>query len=323
MPVRPLEMPQVEFEAWLRSANRTIGGSSVGAIIGVNRYQTPDDVWDGLLNPHTAPRTARCMDRGTAMEPIIREIYVTETGRAVTPPERVGRVPHRHAELWFLHATPDGLADGDARSPAALPGVLEIKCLGQHTYRETREQGIDPSYYAQVQHYIDVLGLSWGSFAVFNAEDWQLYWFDVARDDEFIQAMRDEVIRFWREHVLTRERPSGRPVNVVPERRVGAEYVTLDTPEWRTTLMALARAQNEKKLAETAYELEKQRVKEMLERLGHEKVRVPGVGKVTYSPSYTRTIDRARLAVERPDVNLADYERVTESRTFNVYGDRG
>lgn len=335
--LNPLLLTQDEYEQWLRESNMTIGGTAASAVLGLNPNKSPADVWDSIVRHTPGERSNRRMDRGHAMEPIIAQIFAEETFRAL---EGDGQTRTRHAQYWFLHATPDRvqsllphptqtvLLPSFIRqvSPRNMRGVLEIKCLGTRTFQETKLEGVAPMYYTQLQHYIDVLGLRWGSFAIFNAEEWALHWFDVPRDEPFINAMRQELVRFWNEHILTRQRPavpdSGTAPVVQAPRFVGTEAQVMESPVWRQALVALANAKDALKLAEHNHDLAAQRVKDMMLELGHERVRVPGVGSVTWLARTTTSFDRERLAADHPDIDLAAYTRTTESRAFTLRPER-
>ena len=325
----PLELPQDEFDAFIRT--RTIGGTAAGAILGLNSDRPPHQVWDDIMYGREDGPRRRVLDRGHAMEPVIANIYAEETSRGV---EGDGQTRFPHRQYSFMHWTPDRLLHLSRASvlptfiqqisPRNEKGVLEIKCLGTRTFQETKQEGLAPQYYAQLQHYLDGSGLHWGSFAIFNAEDWALHWFDVPFDERFVQAMREHLINFWNDHVLTRIRPedaSAQPLVRAP-RHVGTEAVVIETTEWRQALNALATAKNEVKLAETAFELARDRVKTLMEALGHERVRVPGVGSVTWLPQSRQTLDEERLAREYPELDLAAYKRTTEFRVFNLRPER-
>ena len=127
------------------AARAGIGGSDIGTICGINRYQTRDELLEsavrgskGMIEPNLAMRM------GTAFEPAIRRLWaedhpdlkVIETGtwHSVTNP--------------FWTANPDGIIkdhDGEL-------SILEIK------FSQARE--LPESWVYQVQWYCMVLGLT-------------------------------------------------------------------------------------------------------------------------------------------------------------------
>jgi len=135
-------------EEWHENRRKGIGGSDVAAIMGINPWKTPYQVylekrgetpaWDGNL----ATRW------GQELEPVIRQWYTTETGRIVTIPEDI----IQSDKYPILLANLDGVTD-DGR-------VLEIKTA--RLARGWGEPGTDeiPDYYAtQCHHYMLVTGM--------------------------------------------------------------------------------------------------------------------------------------------------------------------
>ncbi len=137
------------------------------------------------------------MRRGTAMEPVIADIYYADTGRKV----------RRRNEMIF-HPEAPMYADIDREIVGCDkgPGVLEIKCPGLNTFHRCQLEGVIPYYYLQLQHYLACLGWTWGSIAVFSAERWELLVLDFERDDQVIERLETEAHTFW-ESVLANEAP--------------------------------------------------------------------------------------------------------------------
>lgn len=319
VPQNPLTMPEDRFVAWLQTGARSIGGSNVGAVMGLNAYKTAAEVWDGIFTT-VAPVTAASrhrMDRGACLEPIIAAIYSEETQRRL---QGDGRTRFIHPACYWLHGTPDRTIVGLSRGL----GALEIKCLGMRTYRECVDDGLDPSYYAQLQLYLDILDMTWGAFAVFNAEEWTLHHFDVERDNPFIDVMHARARDFWFNHVLGRVRPIGgdpvmEPVAILPPLHLGTDHTFLGTEEWVQRATRLRVAWETKKLAELAYDQEKEDFKLRMSQYGMSKIRIPSVGKINWIRTTTRRMDKERFALEHPDIHLESYTIATETSTFTIY----
>jgi hypothetical protein len=198
------------YELFLQEVQgRTIGGSAMASILGLSSWGSPQTAWDRIMGVAPPVPDNPNMERGRWLEPIVAELYAQQTGRILT--ELDPRQPH--PTFSFLHWSPDRMIHVPVDCAFPLPGgltgtgVLEVKCQRVQTYRRTRNHGIDPAYWTQLQFYMDAAGADWGSFAVFNAEDWELLWFDVRRDDVFVDEMLVTAEAFWHNHVLTRVRP--------------------------------------------------------------------------------------------------------------------
>lgn len=322
MPINPINLPQADFERWLRESGKSIGGSTAGALMGVSPWGNPATVWDGIMGlvPDT-PSSGR-MDRGTMLEPIIADVYQMETGR---PLEQWPTF--RHPEFWYMRASPDRkIVASPYSSGRRGDGVLEIKCLGTNTYRETRTRGVAPYYYAQLQHYIGMTDKDWGAFATFNAEEWTLHHFDVERNQDFIDEMWELIHNFWNNHVLTRVRPTllpdpeaplyPSPIRLIPEGLGNDGTVQREDVEFVNAVETLRRAKEATKLAEHA---EKQAVAMVKTLMGEtERAECP-TGRIVYAEVSSRFLDIETLAREHPEVDLELYKRIRVTRPMKFY----
>jgi len=175
-------------KTWLEDRRKSLGGSDSPTVLGINPYTTRTELWQdklGLL-PEQEPNNA--MKRGTALEPIVAEIYQETTGREL----KVNTEILRNKDLPYMHANIDReiLGNGD-------PGVLEIKCPGIHIFGKVQREGPLDSYLIQLQHYLAVTGHRWGSLAVFNAERWELLFYDIDRDNDLINIIKVKDAEFW------------------------------------------------------------------------------------------------------------------------------
>jgi putative phage-type endonuclease len=308
-----LTMPQDEYEAWLARSRKGIGGSDVGALLGINRWRSALDVYNSKLELAPPVKQNRDMKRGIVLESVAADEYAEETGRVLTTDPRFVN----HPERWYFYGSPDrGIEPCDGRTE---PGLLEIKCLRQNGFAETREHGISPDYYAQLQWYLGCSGRQWGSFAVFNAEDWALQHFDIEFDAALFAQMFEAAERFWDEHILPRVAPFPRlPDEALRSQLIGhgAEMVQRTDREWLQAVRAMKRAREEVKLAETSARLAEERVKELM---GDAQGAVGGGVKVYWKEQATRRLDTDLLLAEHPYIDLEKYKRQTVSRPFRVY----
>jgi putative phage-type endonuclease len=320
---RPLDLAQDEFVAWLMRNQKSIGGSSIGAVCGLSTYQTPQNVWDGLVSLNVIRDENNHTTRGRIMEPHIADMY-----QAVTARRLVNLPSIRHPERWWFRATPDrGIISRHPTEPNNTAGILEIKSLGRETFSLSTREGIDPAYYAQIQWYMGLFGYSWGAFALHNLDSWTLHHFDVEFDQPYYQWLFDCAMNFWHNYVLTRVRPDDSTampplsdVNRPETPRAGATEVRISTPEMRNALAALRDARENKNLAETAEELAADRVKELMGDV--QLCAVPGVGRISYAESHRTSFDKEQLYRDYPEL-IGRYERRTATRVFRPTFENG
>jgi putative phage-type endonuclease len=284
--------PDNSREEWLEARRSGIGGSDVAAICGLDPWRTVTDVYDEKLGvagdkPPTAP-----MLRGTYLEPVAADLYAERTGRALR------RQPlRRHADYpWMIGNVDRQILAGTAGITET--GILEVKCPGVRTFAKVKAHGMPENYILQLQHYLAVYGYSWGSFALFSAENWELVHFDIEAD----AAIRDRLIEiehdFWHDHVLAEVRPEPAPVALPKLPEVSGEVVTRDDPEWTDAIAMLAEAQDLKAGAEELHLAAKSRIQE---RAGSHGV-YEGAGARIYwrEMAGRRTFDKKALAAARP-----------------------
>jgi predicted phage-related endonuclease len=217
------------------------------------------------------------------------------------------------------------------------PGVLEVKCPSLFEFKRIKREGIGEAYILQMQHALAVTGWSWGFFAIFSAELWELIDFQVVREEKIIAKILEEGQRFWR---LVENGPP-------PDRFPITEARCPKCP-WRTTCQgeALLGARREeegkwdscelpldenigplvneflemKGLEEEASALTETAKARLQEALGNRQaVRAPGA-RIYYRATETKRIDTRALKIDLPEV-AAKYERTSVVRSLRVYPD--
>jgi predicted phage-related endonuclease len=319
-----LDLRESDFRDWLtntpdrRGYSRSIGGSQVGALIGLNSYKTAADVFDELLELTPPMEGDDDTNRGHLMEPVIRELYARKTGRAIIPESAV---KYRHFGHALGHALLDGIIENRDFEFDGLGG-LEIKCHNDWIFGAMLTGGVDPSYYAQLQFYLGIHGFSWGAFALFNWEKWKLEAFDVEFDREHYEQISQAVEKFWNEHILTRQRPTEQPKVEVPTQaiRLGATELERTDERWMELVRVVKRQKEEFDIAKTALEGTKELMKEEMIASDAEVIRCNGT-KISYKETTTRTIKKELLVAA--GIDPAPFTQVTASRAFTMNFGRG
>jgi len=165
---------------WLEARTRTIGASEVAAVLGLDPWQTPLQLYLRKRGEIPATEPTMQMEAGHRMEPVIAEWYSDDTGREV---QDLGRYTiQRNAELPFMHATLDRIimpCDGHE-----MPGTLQIKNVTAYKSGEWAE-GVPLHTQIQVQAEMAVAKMDWGSVAALIGGN-QFVWQDQERNDDFI-----------------------------------------------------------------------------------------------------------------------------------------
>jgi putative phage-type endonuclease len=296
----------------LETRKKGIGGSEAAAVLGVDPYKTPLHIYElklGLREPE--PPNAD-MKRGIYLEPVARRLYRELTGR------RVHRMRQCvHGTYPFMLCNVDGkivrarnrdgaIRDGSGKvvNSAFGPGVLELKCPRTWTFAKIKREGLPLPYIVQMQHNLAVTNYSWGSFALFNADLWELLHFDVTADLELHHALVLAEEKFWRQHVEGRVPP---PVqqDTTPqladqlakaqERIGGGELLVRNDPEWAEAAAQYFEAQE---IAETGENLKASTI-DKLKRLMGAMGAVEGAGLRCYWSEHDGKLSFDREALEK------------------------
>ncbi len=291
-----------------------IGGSDSPVIVGASHYKTVDQLWEEKLGMRAPVDVTPDMQRGTVLEPIAAELYAQKTGRTL-----------RRVNQAILHPEHDFILGHLDRQIAAIyeqdgPGVLEIKCPRSHTYTKIKREGLSAMYNVQLQHYLAVSNRKWGAFAVFCADQWDMVFFDVNRDDELIDLIIAKDVEFW-QLVQNKERP----VNFLQTDEIKdlppvepSEIITVDSPEWKEAIERLRDAREIKTEAEALEDNAKARV---IDLMGENQVVACDGSRVYYKTQAGRKIfDKKLLSVDHPEIDLSKYEKQGAAfRSFRPY----
>lgn len=177
---------------WLKTRRRGIGGSDAGAILGLNPYKSPIEVYYEKRGEIEARDLSRneAVQWGIQLEDIVARRYQMEHKTVKVMRER-GTLQSK--TYPFMLANLDRIV----RDSGAYYG-LEVKTAGAHNYKYWRDGNIPPWYMAQVQHYMAVTGLPFFDFAVLiGGQDYEER--RVERDDKFIdEILTPTELEFWK-----------------------------------------------------------------------------------------------------------------------------
>ncbi len=202
---------QKERKDWLAERKNSIGASDAAAALSASPWKSQFQLWSekvGLAEPPSLDDN-EAVKWGKRLEKVILQAYAEDSGRTVsygadvdpdafellcTRNPMIGNrdVTYRHPDRLFMTATPDAFTKREKSNDL---GVVEAKAVGYWLGKDWEKE--PPLHYQiQVQHQLAVTGLEWGSLAVLIAGQ-KLLWFDVDRDDAFIEQMMAKEAWFW------------------------------------------------------------------------------------------------------------------------------
>lgn len=200
--------------AFLDARKAGIGGSDIGAIMGLSKWKSPVDVWldkTGRTEPDLEMSEAAYF--GVELESFVATEYSKRSGNKV---QRVNQMM-RHPEHNWMLANIDRavVADGSrARLDkdgklVGIKGLLECKTASAYLEREWSDGSAPLAYVAQCQWYMAVTGAEWCDLSVLIGGQ-KYVCHRIEREDRLIDAIIDAGYQFWFNNVLADVPPTPR-----------------------------------------------------------------------------------------------------------------
>ena len=234
-----------------------LGCSEVAAAL--NRSPYPDEnrvaVWERKTGRRAHLAHRKIFDRGHRMEPLMLQLLEEDHGRIVD--SKAYQAEFVHPDLPWLKCHVDGiiplwtpLPAFPTFAPLEGEGILELKAPGDRMAERFKEEGLTPDYIVQGQAELAVTGKAWGCYGFLHYDAWELYAFDVARHQPFIDSMLAELEKFWW-HVQNDQRPEDDlpEIGEIPE--VKGDLLVVEDPFAIEAAEGYLQAQESKKVAET------------------------------------------------------------------------
>lgn len=310
-------------EDWLKERRNSIGGSDVGALLGLNRYRSPYTVWaekSGLL-PEQPDNEA--MRQGRDLEDYVAKRFAERSGKQVTRYNYLLRNP----DCPHLHANIDRRILGEKSG-------LECKTASALNMKVYAGGQFPESYYAQCVSYLAVTGWErWYLAALVLNKAFFVYQLTTVEDDKTpewcdgsvyvpkseIEALKSLASDFWERYVETRTPPPVDGSDSTTESIKGflgkdnGSEVELFGREG--SLAAYFQLMDTKKGIEQQMEEIKQML--MLDMGGASKGRC-GAYKISWSGQERRTLDAGKVKKLYPGIDLDSCYKTTYVRPFKI-----
>lgn len=213
----PADAPR---EEWLAERRNGLGGSDASTVVGVNPYSSRYELWLDKTGQLPEKQQTDAMRMGTLLEPVLRQIFVEDTG---IPVRRIGLVANR-ARPWQMVSL-DGLTEDG--------GIFESKTTNWRLADEWDDDQLSDHAEVQIQHGLAVTGRSHGwAICLIDGRDPQIR--RVERDQALIDTINELERKFWFDHVKAARVPAMEPnaLPIVKQRHalVGAGTATAADP---------------------------------------------------------------------------------------------
>lgn len=298
---------EMTHEQWLSLRQIGIGGSDAGAILGVNKWKSPFQVYMDKIEPYYEDQSEAAY-WGTELEDMVAKEFEKRTGKKVRRNNRV----LQSAENPFMIANLD-------REVVGENAILECKTANTYLAKEWEGDEIPASYIVQVQHYMAVRGSDKAYIAVLIGGQ-RFLWKVIPRDEEFIKFIVEEERKFWNEHILTLVPPS-LDGSSAAEKYLKERYKESD-PELTVDLKAKYNNEIEEFLS----------IKEQIKRMEEVATSIEnniknelGSAETGYTPRYevswksvtSNRLDSKLLKKDHPEI-VEKYTKTSVSRRFTI-----
>lgn len=289
---------------WKAARKRGIGGSDAAAAIGVDNYRTPFDLYQEKLDLVPGFDGNWFTQRGTALEPVIRQHYAEKFGREVRIPDSI----LQHPEHKFMICSLDGFSD-DGR-------IAEFKTAT--SYRGWGQDGTDQiphNYLVQVQHNLAVTGAQVADLGVSIAGGEPRY-FTIEADPELQGMIIHAESLFW-EKVMSRTEPELMGIEEMRKRyQIQDGSYAVANPLMLEAITKLRQIKGHLSEVEADKEELTENVQRFLLQAGASVlIDETGAPLCTWNESQRNTVDSKKLKAEKPDVYAA-YTKTSATRTF-------
>lgn len=298
-------------EEWKELRSHYIGGSDAAVVVGLNSFSSPYALWAEKTGKVPGFEGNLATEVGTYLEEFVAQKFATETGKKV-----------RKCNLSFFNSDyPFAIANID-REIVGEDAGLEIKTTSEMNLRKFRGGEYPENYYCQCVHYMAITGKKRWYLAVLVGNR-EFMWFTIERDEAEIEALMTAEKLFW--DLVERDIPPD-----LDGMKATTEAIKTLYPESDETTVDLfghtADLDRYIALSEQIKDLEKQRnevanrVKDFMGEAGWgecERYRV------SWTSSARRTFDSNRFAEDNPDVDLSEYYKETNVRTFRITEQKG
>ena len=309
-------------EEWLAERKKSLGGSDMGAVLGLNEYSSPYTVWADKTGRLPPKEYNEAMRLGNDLEPYVAERFAKASGFKLRNDNRTWR----NDKFPHLHANCDRLIIGQKAG-------LECKTTSTLNEKKYRDGKFIDSYYAQCVTYL----------AVTEFDRWYLavLIFGVGLRIYQLTRIKDDVKPEWCESSVYVEDGEIEALGKAAEDFW--KYVETDTApptdgsdSTTKTITTIYQGNTEGSLSLNGFEGDMRqyleigkRIKELSDIQNECANRIKAfMGempkgecqefRVSWSPSTRSTFDSKRFALEHPELDLSTYYKTTSTRTFKI-----
>ena len=283
--------------------DKIIGGSDVAAILGLNRYKTAYEVWEEKKHGIKTFEGNAATEWGKKLEPVIIAHFEQVNNVKVFD----NNVKYISKEHDFLGCHPDGICTINNENV-----LIEVKTVSTDAFKFWGNE-LPLEYYCQVQHNLNVLGLTKAKFIYLVLDSRYYGEIEISYDKEYAESVQKFLVKWWNEYIIGDNTPI-KTVTDYEKENPEVKMVEADdeTAKKHTELIEL-----KAKIKEL--ETQKEVIEDFLKlKIGDATDLMYGLNTIaTWRPQTKVTVDTKKLKEELPETFLK-YATEKTSRTFLV-----
>lgn len=304
-------------EDWLDLRTKGIGGSDIGAIMGLNKYATPLSIYKQKVEGYREDMSDNpYIKKGKDLEDLILTNYVKPKFL------KEGYVVHKpnfmiiNSDFSFIRANVDGIGHSIVHKSSESNIIIEIKWVSEYAevnWNGSEYCGVPASYYAQVQLYMAVTGAKMAYVCALFDKDWEVKYYPVPRNEMFILKLLGAAKKFYNLHMLTKIPPLA-DINLDKEDAVKIIKETVTPTEASSEMSNMVHKYKQVNEKIKEYEKYKNKISELLFKC-YQSGKYPDDPKlkVTYTAVTTSRFNSTRFKNDHPDM----YEQYVEESSYS------
>jgi putative phage-type endonuclease len=322
--IQKIPTGKMSREDWLIERRKSLGGSDMGAVLGLNPWRSPYAVWAEKTGRVTDDRETEAMRIGRDLEPYVAQRFSEASGKTV---RRLNALLRNNRMCPWLHANVDRLIVGEESG-------LECKTASALNASKFTGGEFPATYYAQCVTYLAVTEYErWYLAVLVMGREFKVFQMTRIPDDpcpewcessvyvspEEIEALITAAAEFW-DRVKFNDPP---PVDGLPATADALAQVIgrsndekyIDLTGIQATVRAYLKLRDEdaeRKELLTKYE------NQIKEYMGDAAGASCELAKFSWKSQSSKRFDLKRFKKEHPEVDITGYYNYSTSRPFKV-----
>lgn len=327
--IQKIPTGKMSREDWLIERRKSLGGSDMGAVLGLNPWRSPYAVWAEKTGKITDDRETEAMRIGRDLEPYVAQRFSEASGKTV---RRLNALLRNNRMCPWLHANVDRLIVGEESG---------LECKTASALNESRFAGgeFPATYYAQCVTYLAVTEYErWYLAVLVIGREFKIFQMTRIKDDpcpdwcessvyvsdEEIDALITAAAEFW-DRVEHNEPPAVDGAESTTEalqtiyKDARPDTVDLSMPSIESAVSNYLKLKAEEKERKRLLDEQANLIKEYMKEAERGVCRY---GKVSWLSQTRESFDRKAFEETYPTIDLSNFYKSTTSRVFKITAEK-